>query len=110
VASSSPKFFIETVLETLRIREYFKEILSGEEVQRGKPYPDIFLETAEMLRVNPQECVVIEDSTNGIKAALAAGMKCIGFINLNSGLQDLTSASIIVDSICKINYGLISNM
>lgn len=107
VASSSSRFFIEAILDALRIREYFAVILSGEEVQRGKPYPDIFLKTAEMLRVSPQECVVIEDSTNGVKAALSAGMKCIGYANLNSGLQDLSSAYTIVDSICKINYDFI---
>lgn len=107
VASSSPRFFIEAILETIRIREYFKVILSGEEVQRGKPSPDIFLKAAEMLRVNPQECVVIEDSKNGVKAALSAGMKCIGFANLNSGSQDLSSASTIVDSICNINYDFV---
>lgn len=111
VASSSPRFFIDAILEKIRITEYFTVVLSGEEVQRGKPYPDIFLKTAEMLRVNPQECVVIEDSINGVKAALSAGMKCIGFINLNSGSQDLSSASTIVDNIRKINYDfLISNM
>lgn len=107
VASSSSRFFIEAILETIRIRKYFTVILSGEEVQRGKPYPDIFLKTAEMLRVTPQECVVIEDSTNGVKAALSAGMKCIGYANLNSGVQDLSNASTIVDSICKINYDFI---
>ncbi len=104
VASSSPRAYIETILERIGIREYFKVILSGEEVPRGKPYPDIFLKTAEMLRVDPEECIVIEDSTNGVKAALSAGMKCIGYANLNSGSQDLSSASIIVDSICKLNY------
>lgn len=64
----------------------------------------------EMLKVNTQECVVIEDSTNGVKAALSAGMKCIGFANLNSGLQDLSSASTIVDNICKINCDFVTSI
>lgn len=111
VASSSPRSFIDAILEKIGITKYFNVVLSGEEVQRGKPNPDIFLKTAEMLGFNPKECVVIEDSTNGVKAALSAGMKCIGFINLNSGSQDLSSASTVVDSIRKINYDfLISNM
>ena len=92
------------------IGECFEVILSGEEVQRGKPYPDIFLKTAEMLKVNKQECVVIEDSTNGVKAALSAGMKCIGFANLNSGLQDLSRASTIIDSICKMKYNFVTSI
>lgn len=110
VASSSARSFIESILKTIGIREYFKIILSGEEVQRGKPNPDIFLKTAEMLEVSPQECIVIEDSTNGVKAALAAGMKCIGYSNLNSGSQDLSSASTIVDSIREINYDFMINV
>lgn len=101
---------IEAILEMIGIGECFEVILSGEEVQRGKPYPDIFLKTAEMLKVNTQECVVIEDSTNGVKAALSAGMKCIGFANLNSGLQDLSSASTIVDNICKINCDFVTSI
>lgn len=101
---------IEAILEMTGIGECFEVILSGEEVQRGKPYPDIFLKTAEMLKVNTLECVVIEDSTNGVKAALSAGMKCIGFANLNSGLQDLSRASTIIDSICKIKYNFVTSI
>lgn len=104
VASSSPRFFIETVLEITGIRAFFADVLSGEEVDRGKPYPDIFLKTAEMLGVSPEECIVIEDSEHGVKAALAAGMKCIGFANPNSGSQDLSMASSIVNSIRELDY------
>lgn len=63
-----------------------------------------------MLKVNTLECVVIEDSTNGVKAALSAGMKCIGFANLNSGLQDLSRAPTIIDSICKIKYNFVTSI
>lgn len=101
---------IEAILEMTGIGECFEVILRGEEVQRGKPYSDIFLKTAEMLKVNTLECVVIEDSTNGVKAALSAGMKCIGFANLNSGLQDLSRASTIIDSICKIKYNFVTSI
>ncbi len=110
VASSSPRFFIETVLKSTNIREFFSDILSGEEVERGKPFPDIFLKTAEMLGVSPEECIVIEDSEHGVKAALAAGMKCIGFTNPNSGSQDLSRASSIVSSISELNYEYLRNI
>ncbi len=103
VASSSPRYFIEAVLSKTNINGFFKDIISGEEVPRGKPSPDIFLKMAEILEVDPEECVVIEDSENGVKAALAAGMKCIGFVNPNSGPQDLSRASAIVNSICEVN-------
>ncbi len=107
LASSSPRYFIEAVLNKLLIRDYFKFVISGEEVEKGKPYPDIFLKTAEKLGINPEECVVIEDSKNGVRAAIAAGMKCIGYNNPNSGAQDLSEASAIVNTICAISYNFI---
>lgn len=102
VASSSPKVFILEVLNKINIKEHFQEVVSGEEVDKGKPSPDIFLEAAKRLGVKPEECLVIEDSKNGVIAAKNAKMKCIGFINLNSGVQDLSKADIVVESIENI--------
>lgn len=106
IASSSPRTIIETVINKLNISGFFKIIISGEEVKNGKPAPDIFLKAADLLGVNPNECMVIEDSENGVGAAFAAGIKCIGFANPNSGNQDLSKASAVVDDIRKINYEL----
>ena len=102
VASSSPKVFIVEVLNKINIKEYFQEVVSGEEVNKGKPSPDVFLEAAKRLGVKAEECVVIEDSKNGVIAAKNAKMKCIGFRNLNSGVQDLSQADIVVESIENI--------
>ncbi|MDF2565921.1 MAG: family hydrolase [Massilibacillus sp.] len=103
VASSSPKKIINVILSKFELDDYFKLIVSGQEVSHGKPAPDIFLETAKRLHVAPADCVVIEDSKNGTIAAKKAGMECIGFQNLNSGNQDLSIADVIVDSIAEIN-------
>ncbi len=103
IASSSPRQFIEAVLEKLGLKNYVKLWLSGEEVERGKPAPDIFLKVAELLNVNPNDCIVIEDSSSGVSAAKKAGMRCIGFRNINSGNQDLSGADIIVNKIDDIN-------
>lgn len=73
VASSSAAELIESNLEIAGIREYFAEIISGTEVKRGKPEPDIFLLAAERICCEPGECYVFEDSENGIKAGYAAG-------------------------------------
>lgn len=73
VASSSIIGQIESNLEIAGIREYFSEIISGTEVKRGKPEPDIFLLAAERICCKPGECFVFEDSENGIKAGYAAG-------------------------------------
>lgn len=109
VASSSPGKFIKEVINKIRIEKYIKTWVSGENVEKSKPEPDIFLKTAELLQVNPRGCVVIEDSKNGVIAAKKAGMRCIGFKNINSGRQDLSKADIIVDKIKDINlYSLLS--
>mgnify|MGYP002783265502 CR=1 FL=1 len=103
IASSSPIDFINIVVEKFKIRDYFQYIVSGEEVENGKPAPDIYIETAKKLGFDPKDCTVIEDSKNGVQAAKSAGMKCIGFANVNSGNQDLSKADIIVDSIKEID-------
>jgi HAD superfamily hydrolase (TIGR01509 family) len=98
IASSSPQALIDAVTEKLGWRQQFLHAVSGEAVGRGKPHPDIFLTTAAMCGRVPAQCVVIEDSSNGVRAALAAGMKCIGYVNRNSGSQDLRNADLVVDN------------
>lgn len=110
LASSSPRLFIMAVLKKFEIEEYFLHILSGEEVKKGKPEPDIFLEVSKLLKVNAENCLVIEDSRNGVKAAKNAGMKCVGFINKDSGIQDLSQADLVVDSLENVNLSIIENL
>lgn len=102
IASSSPMSFIQEVVQKFNIAQEFDLIMSGEEVNKGKPAPDIYLEAAKRLGVNPVQCVVLEDSRNGVRAAKSAGMKCIGYMNPNSGNQDLSEADLIVTSIRDI--------
>ncbi|MNI45799.1 2-deoxyglucose-6-phosphate phosphatase [compost metagenome] len=102
IASSSPRVFIEAVVSKFGIAEYFDCIVSGEEVPKGKPAPDVYLEAAKQLGVEPKECLVLEDSRNGVIAAKAAGMGCIGYVNLNSGNQDLSQADEVVKKISDI--------
>lgn len=105
IASSSPRVFIEEVVSKFGIADQFDCIVSGEEVPAGKPAPDVYLEAAKELGVHPEDCLVLEDSRNGIIAAKAAGMRCIGYINLNSGQQDLSQADEIVSKISDIKLG-----
>ena len=102
VASSTSKKIINVILSRLGIIHEFDVIISSEEVMQGKPEPDIFLKTAGKLNLKPVNCIVIEDSTNGVKAAGKAGMRCIGFSNINSGKQDLSLANIVVKSFADI--------
>lgn len=103
LASSSPRVFIEAVLQKFTIIDQFSCIVSGEEVDRGKPAPDVYLEAARMLKVKPEDCIVLEDAKHGVKAAKSAGMRCIGFVNPNSGNQDLSEADFTVRSIGEIS-------
>jgi HAD superfamily hydrolase (TIGR01509 family) len=104
IASSSPRIFIESVIKKIQIVDYFQDWISGEEVPKSKPEPDVFLKAAELLNVNPERCIVIEDSKSGTIAAKSAGMKCIGYKNLNSGNQDLSKANLVVNRISEISY------
>jgi HAD superfamily hydrolase (TIGR01509 family) len=104
LASSSNMEFIQLVLKKLGITECFQVIVSGDDVEKGKPEPDIFLKAAELLKVRPQDCIVLEDSAHGVNAAKRAGMKCIGFINPNSGNQDLSKADKIVSTLEGLEY------
>ncbi|HOJ77348.1 MAG TPA: HAD-IA family hydrolase [Bacillota bacterium] len=104
LASSSPLHLIETVLEKCNIRNYFDVIVSSEQVANGKPAPDIYLLAAKQLAVNPGRCWAIEDSTNGVKAAKAAGMSCIGYVNPNSYNQDLKLADQVVEHFDQIIF------
>ncbi|QYR23497.1 HAD family hydrolase [Paenibacillus sp. sptzw28] len=108
LASSSPRVFIEAVLKKFTISEFFDCIISGEEVNKGKPAPDIYLEAAKLLGAGPRNCMVLEDSRNGVAAAKAAGMRCVGYINPNSGNQDLSGADLIIRSVRDLNVSIIS--
>jgi len=102
VASSSPKNEIIRNLRELNLLHYFKHLVSGEEVSHSKPAPDIFLRTAELFGVLPSDCIVIEDTKNGVNAAKAAGMYCIGFKNPDYPEQDLSMSDQIVDNLKDI--------
>ena len=102
VASSSSLENIELVTKSIGIYDDMSFIVSGDDMPRTKPYPDIFLKTAELLNIPVHECLVIEDSANGVQAAKDAEMFCVGFLNPNSGNQNLSLADNVVNSIIDI--------
>lgn len=103
VASSSPQYYIEQVTEYWGIRKYFRNLVSGESVANPKPAPDVFLKAAQILGYEPSECLVIEDSKNGCMAAKAAGITCMAYYNPDSGKQDLSTATMIVEGYEEID-------
>lgn len=110
IASSSPAEAIEEVMNSLHISKYFDGYVSGMSIEHPKPAPDIFLAAAKKLDVLPEECIVIEDSFHGVSAACAAKIPCIGFLNPNSGNQDLRNATILVEGFDEIDYHFINNV
>lgn len=98
LASSSPLDDIKSNLITFNLFEYFDVITSGTNCKQSKPDPEIYLTTARKLNVDPEECIVFEDSTNGVISAKTAGMTCIGYANPNSVKQNISMADKIITS------------
>ncbi|GBD37943.1 2-deoxyglucose-6-phosphate phosphatase [bacterium HR37] len=110
LASSSPLRVINFVLDQFSLKSFFSAIVSGEMVGRGKPYPDIYLYVADKLRVTPNECVVIEDSINGVRAAKRAGMRCIAIPDKRLPLDKFTEADVVVDRLSEVDVCLINSL
>ena len=81
LASSSNREIIDLALDLADLADSFSVTVSSEEVERGKPAPDVYLEVARQLRVKPERCVAVEDSSNGLRAAAAAGLTVIAIPN-----------------------------
>ncbi|HIW48583.1 MAG TPA: HAD-IA family hydrolase [Firmicutes bacterium] len=96
LASSTERSLILWILEQIGLKSYFEAIISGEEVAHSKPAPDVFLAAAKALKAAPEQCLVIEDSANGVLAGKRAGMKVLGYQNPTSGPQDLSLADRVV--------------
>ncbi len=108
VASSASKVTIDRVFKRFNLYPYFSHIVSGEDFPKSKPHPAIF-EHAASLSINPKnQCVVIEDSTNGIQAAHAAGIYCIGYQSVNSKGQDYSLANKVISHFNEIDAEIIS--
>jgi len=110
LASSNNERAVETVRNQFGLDQYIEVFVNGEAVSKGKPDPEIFLTAAKLLGLQPEDCLVIEDSRNGVLAAKAAGMRCIGFQNKNSGRQDLSKADLIVTSFKNLTIEDIKNL
>jgi len=102
VASSSPRPFIERVLRCLDVLDRFSVVMSGDEVARGKPEPDVFLAVARALGMAPVECVVIEDSRNGMIAARRAGMRCVALVPAGRAGAVRREADVVVSDLARV--------
>jgi beta-phosphoglucomutase len=113
VGSSGPPENIELLLNQLARADRFAAVVTGADVTRGKPDPQVFQLAAERIRVPPAMCVVIEDAVHGVEAARRAGMKCVG-VTGTSKRAELAKANLVVDTLREVTpsrlRGLISGM
>jgi len=108
VASSSPLRVINLVLDMFSLNDYFSSVVSGECTNNGKPHPDIYLHTANLLGLEPSECVAIEDSINGVLSAKASGMYCIAVPDKSLTPDRFKNADLIYQSLNQISPSVIA--
>jgi beta-phosphoglucomutase len=110
VASSASKVTIDRVFTRFGLHPYFSHIVSGEDFPKSKPHPAIFEHAASLSIVPKENCIVIEDSTNGVKASKAAGIYCIGYNSIHSKDQDLSEANSIINHFSELNFENVSKI
>lgn len=96
LATSNTWSVVEKIFDTHRIESYFDSVTTGEEVLGKKPDPDIFIKSVKKLNIEPEECVIFEDSTAGIEAAKRAGIKVIGVARDKEHAKELKDADIVI--------------
>lgn len=106
IASSAPRRNIETILDVLRMADRFDAIVSAEDVQRGKPDPQVYLTAAARLDVPPSRCIVVEDAPTGVEGAHRAGMRAIGILLTHTELP----ADLTVHSLDELPDGAFDNL
>ena len=110
LASSSYPDAVEAVLAGLGIARYFQVIVTGLDVPRVKPAPDIFLAAAQQLGAAPAECVVLEDAEKGVIAASLAGMRCIAIPNQHTLHHDFSKATRVCSSLKDVTLQLLETL
>jgi beta-phosphoglucomutase family hydrolase len=106
LASSSSIDIVNVVLDRFNLRTYFNAIVTGTDVKHSKPHPEIFLLAAKRLNISPSECIVVEDSTNGVLAANHAGIYCVGFKPVGNQ-HELPEASWIINSFKEFDLSIL---
>lgn len=108
LATSASKQYIKTLFSKFpTLQSFFTLVITGDEVMRGKPYPDVYLKAVEELGVLPEDCVVLEDSFNGIAAAKRAGIQVICVPNKNYPDADYSLADRVFESLEQVEKEIV---
>ena len=110
LASSSAKVTINRIFTRFGLHKYFSHIVSGEDFPKSKPHPAIFQHAAMLAQTPVENCIVIEDSTNGIKASHAADIYCVGYKSFHSKNQDYSLANMVIQDFSELSYQRIKNL
>ena len=110
VASSAHTNYIEMAVDQLGLRDHFRALVGSDQVERAKPDPLVFLRTAELVGVEPGQCLVLEDSVNGIEAAKAAGMLCIVVPNRYLQNADFSAADLNIPTLEVLDFDVLREL
>lgn len=110
IASSTSKKIISTILSSTQIANLFAVVVSGHDVKRNKPFPDIYLEAAKKLKILPERCMAVEDSEVGVLSAKSAGMTCVAIPNTYTKPQNFSKADIVLGDINEIKSYLSNHL
>jgi len=110
LGSSASMPNIERIFKRFDLNPYFKAKLSGADLIASKPHPEIFIKAAEAAGYKTEECMVIEDSTNGIEAANGAGIFSVGFDSVHSKNQDYSNANLVIKDFKEIAFNKIEKL
>lgn len=110
VGTSSMRWRAEEILRLLKIRAFFAQVITADDVERHKPAPDVFLEAAHRSGVDPKHCVVIEDAGEGILAAHHAGMKAVGLLTAYHSAEELAHADRVIGGFSDLSLELLEDL
>ncbi len=111
IASSGSRSRVDFLLERLDLQKFFQVVITGDEVEQGKPHPAVFLRAAQQMGVDPSESMAFEDAVSGVKAARSAGMKCVGIAQPDRAtiLVD-AGANYVVPDFQSLSYSKLQQM
>ena len=110
LGSSGPVENVRLAIEKLELASLLGVAISGADVTHGKPHPEVFLKGAEGLGMPPERCLVVEDAPQGVEAAHAACMKCIGFISRGRSAEELAEADWLISSLTELSPSRLQQM
>ncbi len=110
LASSASKVTIDRVFTRFGLHDFFTHIVSGEDFPKSKPHPAIFEHAASLSTAPKENCIVIEDSTNGVRAAKAAGIYCVGYVSQHSKDQHLDEADLVINHFKELTAEVIRTL